>query len=113
MDNPSPQDIQLNIEHMKEDMATFGLMQDRDSRVLYGDADIRLPGLLDRMEIVEDAIKAINGMPAKVDDIDTKFGVFVEADKKRTWIISGIGIGLGIQLAQTTGLWAVIVKVFS
>lgn len=89
MDSATSQEIRLNVEAIKEDMATLRLEQDKDSLVLYGKPDIHLPGLLERMEKVEDVLQS-----------------FVS---QRT-LIRGIIFGLGL---QGVGIIAILGKVFS
>lgn len=89
MDSPTVEEVRLNIEQVKEDMATLRLAQDKDSLVLYGKEDIHLPGLLERMENVEESLKAI--------------------ESQRT-LIRGMLWGLG---AQGVGIVAILGKVFS
>lgn len=110
-------DVRQNLENAIEDIAALKLSREKDSLVLYGDSSIRLTGMLERVENLEaamdNAIKNINGMPEKVNTLDTKFDEFIETDKKRVWLVRGIGIGLGVQLSVSTGLWDLVVKVFS
>lgn len=89
MTDPTPQEIQYNMEIIKEDLATLKLVQDKDSLVLYGSKDIHLPGLLERMEKVEDALKSI-------------------ASQKT--LFRGMLIGLGL---QGVGIIAILGKMFS
>lgn len=89
MDSPTPDEIRRNMEAIREDLATLRLVQDKDSLVLYGDRDIHLLGLLERMEKVEDALKAI--------------------DSQKT-LIKGMLVGLGL---QGVGIIAILGKMFS
>ena len=99
------------MERQNESIAALELSQQKDARVLYGEKDIRLVGLIERVENIEVVIEVINGMPSKVHNLDIKFDEFVETDKKRVWMMRGIMIGLGIQLGQSTGIWEVLMKV--
>lgn len=79
------QEIINNMERMNESIATLSLGQNKNGLVIYGDADIHLPGILTRVENLEDAIN-----------------ILVETDKQRQNIVKGITIGMGIT-ALTSG----------
>jgi len=117
MADPTLQDLRLNIERITENQTTLKLEQDKDSLVLYGNKDIRLPGLLERTEKMEDAIKNINGMPQEVkelreqvEELKVCVNTLIETDKKRVWTIRGMAWGLGLNVA---GIGTMLVKVFS
>jgi len=109
---PTPQELRLNIEGTREDMAVLKLKQDKDSLVLYGskDADVHFPGMVEDVEILKAVIKNINGMPQQVKELSDKVDCLIETDRKRVNFIRGAIAGYGLQAG---GLIAVLIKVFS
>lgn len=90
------QEVINNMERMNEFLATLNLRQDKNGLVIYGDSDIRLPGLLERVENLEDAVKTL-----------------VELDKSRQNVIKGIVVGVGITGLTSGGtLITVLSQVF-
>lgn len=103
-----PDDIRLNLEAIREEVASLQLAQDRDNLVLYGSDDIHLEGLLSRVERIELDVKAINGMPKKMEALNNKVDCLVETDKKRIWLFRGIVLGIGFQVGSALGLFDLI-----
>lgn len=110
MDSPTPEEIRLNIEQIKEDMAVIMLAQNKSSLVLYGSKDAHFPGLLEDVDALKEAIKNINGMPKQVAELTEKVNRLIETDKRRVNFVRGAVVGYGL---QTIGLGAILIKVFS
>lgn len=117
MEDDKLQEIQSNMERMNESIATLKLTQDKEDLVLYGDKDIRLLGILERVENVENALKNINGMPQQVKELKEEIGevkgdvsTLVNTDQKRVWMLRGLVAGITL---QSGGLIAVLAKMFS
>lgn len=89
MAEPTPQELRLNIETINENLATLNLKQDKDSLVLYGSKDVHFPGVLDRLEALEEAMAII---------------------KSQRTLIKGMAIGLTV---QGLGIVAILGKMFS
>jgi len=97
-------DIQLNLEAIREEVASIQLAQNRDSLALYGNPDINFEGLIKKTDRIELDIKAINGMPKKMESLSNKVDCLVETDKKRQWLFRGIVLGIGFQVGSALGL---------
>lgn len=111
MDNPTPQEIRLNIEAVKEDIATLKLKQDKDSFVLYGgEPGIDFPGMVEDVKVLKEAIKNINGMPKRIESLNAKVDTMIETDKRRVNIVKGMVAGLAL---QGGGIAVLLAKVFS